>query len=249
MKTNEERLKHQLHSLQLGFIRDHYPELLAQATRDQWPPLELLARLIDGESQRRADNALRRRIKAARFPVLKTLETFNWDWPKKINRAQIQNFFRLAWVAEKANVILLGNVGLGKTHLAIAMGYAACQEGATVLFTSAVEMLNALVAAQAAHRLKAELQRFRKPRLLILDELGYLPIDKQGADLLFQVFSQRYENGATLLTTNKSFKQWPTIFNNDSTLTAALLDRLLHHAELAVIEGKSYRMKDQIEEP
>ena len=248
MKINEEQLKHQLHTLQLGFIRDNYPELIAQAARDQWPHLELLASLIEGECQRRADNALRRRIKAARFPMLKTLESFNWDWPKKINRAQIQDFFRLAWVAEKANVILLGNMGLGKTHLAIALGYAACQNGSSVLFTPAVEMLNSLSAAQAAHRLKSELLRFRKPRLLIIDELGYLPIDKQGADLLFQVFSQRYENGATLLTTNKPFKQWPAIFNNDSTLTAALLDRLLHHADLSIIEGKSYRMKDRIEE-
>jgi len=248
MKINEERLKQQLHALQLGFIRDHYPELITQSAHDQWPPIELLARLIDGESQRRADNALLRRIKAARFPTLKTIETFDWNWPKKINRAQIQNFFRLAWVAEKANVILLGNVGLGKTHLAIALGYAACQEGATVLFTPAVEMLNALVAAQAAHRLKTELQRFRKPRLLVIDELGYLPVDKQGADLLFQVFCQRYESGATLLTTNKPFKQWSSIFNNDASLTSALLDRLLHHAELSVIDGKSYRMKDQIEE-
>gem|GEM_PF-2497836 len=124
-------------------------------------------------------------------------------------------------------------MGLGKTHLAIALGYAACQEGATVLFTPAVEMLNALIAAQAAHRLKCELQRFRKPRLLIIDELGYLPIDKQGADLLFQVFSQRYENGATLLTTNKPFKQWPAIFNNE-LLAKVFSSRLRTHPPLRV---------------
>jgi DNA replication protein DnaC len=118
-------------------------------------------------------------------------------------------------------------------------------EGHTVLFTTAVDMINTLAAAQAAQRLKQELKKYLTPQLLILDELGYLPIDKLGADLLFQVISARYERGPIVLTTNKAFKHWPTIFNNDSTLTAAVLDRLLHHAETVVIEGPSYRMKEQ----
>jgi DNA replication protein DnaC len=118
-------------------------------------------------------------------------------------------------------------------------------EGHTVLFTTAVDMINTLAAAQAAQRLKQELKKYLTPQLLILDELGYLPIDKLGADLLFQVISARYERGPIVLTTNKAFKHWPAIFNNDSTLTAAVLDRLLHHAETVVIEGPSYRMKEQ----
>jgi DNA replication protein DnaC len=118
-----------------------------------------------------------------------------------------------------------------------------------VLFTTAVDIINTLSAAQAAYRLKTELKRFLAPRLLCVDELGYLPIDKTGADLLFQIISQRYEKGSLVLTTNQPFKHWPKIFNNDSTLTSAVLDRLLHHAETVVIEGKSYRMKDQIETP
>lgn len=108
---------------------------------------------------------------------------------------------------------------------------------------------NALVAAQSTHRLKAELRKYTSPRVALIDELGYLPIDKTGADLLFQVFSQRYENGSTIVTTNQAYKHWAKIFNNDATLTSAVLDRLLHHAETVTIEGKSYRMKDQIEEP
>ena len=148
---------------------------------------------------------------------------------------------------DRSNVILLGTVGLGKTHIATSLGYAACLAGKSVLFTTAVDTINTLAAAQAANRLKSELKKYLGPSLLILDELGYLPIDKHGADLLFQVISQRYERGSTIITSNRAFKQWPEIFNNDSTLTSAILDRLLHHAETQVIEGKSYRMKDHLE--
>jgi DNA replication protein DnaC len=138
-------------------------------------------------------------------------------------------------------------VGLGKTHLASALGYEACLKGYKTLFTTAIDVINTLSAAQAAGRMKQELKRYIRPSLLILDELGFLPIDKAGADLLFQVISQRYEQGALVITSNRAFKDWPEIFNNDSTLTSAILDRLLHHAETVLIEGKSYRMKEKIE--
>lgn len=245
MKCDEPRLQQQLKTMKLRFIRENYTSLVEQAGREEWPPLELLTRLVDGEAQYRADNALKRRLKAARFPVLKTLDTFDWNWPRKINRPLIQDLFRLAWVPEHGNVIFLGGVGQGKTHLASALAYAACLEGYTVLFTTAIEVIQTLAAAQITHRFKAELKRYIKPQILVLDELGYLPIDKAGADLLFQVVSQRYECGALILTTNTPFKQWSGLFNNDSTLASALLDRLLHHAHTVVIEGKSYRMKDR----
>jgi len=135
----------------------------------------------------------------------------------------------------------------GKTHLASALGYAACLKGNSVLFTTAVDVINTLAAAQATGRMKQELKKYTRPALLILDELGFLPIDKAGADLLFQVISLRYEQGALVITSNRAFKDWPEIFNNDTTLTSAILDRLLHHAETVLIKGKSYRMKDQIE--
>jgi DNA replication protein DnaC len=135
----------------------------------------------------------------------------------------------------------------GKTHLATALGYTACLQGYSVLFASAIDVINTLAAAKSAGRLKAELKKYTKPALLILDELGYLPIDKTGADLLFQVISLRYEQGAIIITSNRAFKEWPVIFNHDSTLTSAVLDRLLHHADTVIIEGKSFRMKDQIE--
>jgi len=228
-------------------MAQHYAELATQAAQKMWPHVDYLAKLAEGEADVRRDRATKSRIRLARFPVIKTLEQFRWDWPTRINRLQVQNHFRLAFIQDKANLILLGGVGLGKTHLATALGYAACLHGYSVLFASAIDVINTLAAAKNAGRLKAELKKYTKPALLILDELGYLPIDKAGADLLFQVISLRYEQGAIVLTSNRAFKEWPKIFNHDSTLTAAILDRLLHHAETIIIEGKSFRMKDQLE--
>jgi len=218
-----------------------------EAAADHWGHVDYLAGLIEGEALERQQRSIQRRIHQARFPVIKTLEPFQWTWPRKINRLQVQNLFRLKFIEDNANVIFLGGVGLGKTHLATALGYAACQKGHSVLFATAVDVINTLAAAQNAARLKPAFNRYLKPALLILDELGYLPIDKTGADLLFQIISQRYERGSIVVTSNRVFKKWPEIVNNDSTLTSALLDRLLHHAETVLIEGKSYRMKDQIE--
>jgi hypothetical protein len=152
--------------------------------------------------------------------------------------------------SKKANVLFLsGTPGLGKTHLSIALGRAACSSGYSVLFTTAINMIQTLSAAASvgAGELQHVMQRYLKPAMLICDEVGYLPIDKLGADLLFQVVSQRYERGSIVLTTNRPFKKWAQIFNNDSTLTSALLDRLLHHAEVIVIEGTSFRGKDLVD--
>lgn len=249
MNAAETRLVEQLSALKLRAVVEQYATLAAEAAQKQWSHVDYLARLMDNETQRRHQLAIQRRIAAARFPCLKTLDQFDWTWPKKINRAQVQNLFRLAFLKDKANVIFLGGVGLGKTHLASALAHEACLRGHSVLFTTAVDIINTLTAAQTVGRLKHELKRYLKPAVLAVDELGYLPIDKTGADLLFQVISQRYEQGPIVLTTNQPYKNWPKVFNNDSTLTSAVLDRLLHHAETVVIEGKSYRMKDQIETP
>jgi DNA replication protein DnaC len=159
---------------------------------------------------------------------------------------QVQNLFSLRFIEDKSNVAILGGVGLGKTHLATALGYQACLKGYSVLFTTAVDAINNLIAAQTTRSLKQELKKYEKPSVLCIDELGYLPIDKTGADLLFQIISKRYELGSVIITSNRAFKDWPKIFNNDATLTSALLDRFLHHADTVVIEGKSYRMKDAV---
>jgi DNA replication protein DnaC len=249
MSASETRLAEQWAALKLVAVAEQYVELASEAAQKQWPHVDYLARLIDSEAQRRHQLAIKRRVAAARFPCLKTLDQFDWNWPKKINRTQVQNLFRMAFLKDKTNVIFMGGVGLGKTHLASALAHEACLRGHPVLFTTAVDIINTLTAAQTVGRLKNELKRYLKPIILAVDELGYLPIDKAGADLLFQVISQRYEQGSILLTTNQPYKHWPKIFNNDSTLNSAVLDRLLHHAETVIIEGKSYRMKDQIETP
>jgi DNA replication protein DnaC len=233
--------------LKLPYMRENFESLAAQAAQKHWTHVNYLTELATAEANLRRDRATDRRIRAARFPQIKTLEQFKWSWPKKVNQLQVKNLFRLNFIDEKSNVIFLGTVGLGKTHLATALGYQACLKGHTVLFCSAVDAINNLAAAQSAGRLKQELRKYHKPALVILDELGYLPIDKTGADLLFQIISRRYEQGSLIITTNRAFKDWSQIFNNDSTLTSALLDRLLHHTETVVIEGRSYRMKETIE--
>src|SRR5215510_347651 len=233
--------------LKLSFIAAQYAELAKQAVQKEWSHVDYLTRLLEGETDLRRDRATKSRIRLARFPVIKIVEQFHWDWPTRMNRLQVQNHFHLQFIKDKANLIFLGGVGLGKTHLATALGYTACLHGYSVLFASAIEVINTLAATRSAGRLKPELKKYTKPALLILDELGYLPIDKAGADLLFQVISLRYEQGAIVITSNRAFKEWPKIFNNDSTLTSAILDRLLHHADTVIIEGKSFRMKDQLE--
>lgn len=234
--------------LRLKHVADQYEPLAKLAAEKRWPYPEYLQRLLEGEYNARQERALERRVHAARFPVLKTLDRFRWDWPTKINEMQVKNLFRLGFAGKKTNVIFVGGCGLGKTHLSIALGYEACQRGHSVLFTTAVDALNNLVAAHAAHRLKAELKRYLSPGILHLDELGYLPLDKMGADLLFQIISQRYERGSMVITTNKPFKKWTEIFNNDAGVTSAILDRVLHGAETVVIEGKSFRMKDRTDD-
>lgn len=237
----------QLKYLKLGYTNRHHEELTAEAAKERWSHAQFLRRLVEAEAHDRQQHALLRRIKAARFPVKKTLDQFHWDWPR-INEAQVRHLFELRFVAERTNAVFCGGVGLGKTHLATALGYAACQAGHAVLFTTAVDAINTLLAAQAAHRLDAELKKYTAPALLVLDEVGYLPLDKAGADLLFQIVSQRYERGSLVVTTNKAYKHWPAIFNNDAGITSAILDRLLHRAQTVVIDGKSYRMKDRLGE-
>ena len=246
MNEKPKTLEEQLRWLKLRFMLEQYKILADTAAKRDWSYQEYFEKLLQGETDLRWDNGINRRIRLARFPVIKTMDQFQWTWPKKINRPMVQQLCRLNFIEQKANVIFLGGVGLGKTHLATAIGYQACLKGYTVLFTTAIDVINTLTSDQAAGQLKKGLKKYLKPSLLILDELGYLPIDKHGADLLFQIISYRYEKGSILITSNRAYKQWPQIFNNDATLTSAILDRLLHHADTLVIEGKSFRMKEQV---
>jgi len=245
MKSKPEDLTQTLRRLSLTFVAQNYDAMAQDAAREQLTHVDYLRRLAEGEAAERYERSVKRRIKRARLPVVKTLEQFNWSWPTKINRVQVQELFRLRFVEQNANVVLIGGVGLGKTHLAAALAHTACLHDVSTLFASAVDIVNTLSAAQAVHALSKALKTYVSPRLLIIDELGYLPMDKRGADLLFQVISARYERGAIIITTNTAYKHWPRVFNNDATITSAILDRLLHHCETVTIEGKSYRMKDK----
>ena len=217
-------------------------EVLAQAERQQWSALEFATRLLGTAAEQRRQRSLERRLRDAHFRDGATLETFDWQFnAATIARGPIEELASCAFVRRHDNVIVVGQSGLGKSHLMTALGYAACQRGHSVLFTGAIDIINTLAAAHAAGGLKRALAAYVRPEVLCIDELGYLPIDKFGADCLFQIISHRYERGATLLTTNRIYKQWASIFNGDATLTSALLDRLLDHVETVVIEGKGYR--------
>lgn len=233
--------------LGLTWMRDNVHAELADAARKNRTHQELLERLLAGETEQRHARAVERRLKDARLPARKSLRDFDWSWPRKINRDQVQHLFTLRFLEECTNVVFIGGTGLGKTHLAVALAVEACQRERRVLFSSAADICNSLAEAIAANALGRTLRRYLTPDLLVVDELGYLPVDRTAADLLFQVLGGRYEKGATLITTNRAFKDWPRTFACDSTLTSAVLDRLLHHCEPVILEGRSYRLRARLE--
>lgn len=241
--NNHQQINQCLTALKLSWMKDNYEQILKQAAQKQTSPLEYLCELLRGETETRSERGIERRIKAARFPVQKSMDTFNWQWPQDINRQQVEHLLSLRFLDKAENAVFVGPVGVGKTHLATAIGLQACRAGHKVLYCNTIEAINDLLAAQKNGRLKEALKKYTTAHLLVLDELGYLPIDKHGANLLFQIISLRYEKGSILMTTNKAFKDWPEIFNNDSTLASAVLDRLLHHCDTVVIKGSSYRMR------
>jgi DNA replication protein DnaC len=242
-------LNEHLDYLRLEYIHKEHRCLAQQAAREQWSHGDYLSRLIEGEVGQRRQRALEQRLRRARLPFRKTLEQYQWNWPRKINQMAVRELFNLKFMETHTNVVFMGSVGLGKTHLAVALGLEACQAGRTVLYASAIHVINELLVAQKTHRLRKTIKKYAGIDLLILDEIGYLPIDKAGADLLYQVLAERYEKASTVLTTNRAYKEWAQIFNNDATMTAALLDRLLHHVETILIEGRSYRSREHTETP
>ena len=203
---------------------------------------------MEEESRARFERMVARRIRDARVPVVKTLDAFDWKHPKRIKREQVLSLFDLSFVAKKHNVCFVGRSGLGKTHLATALALEACRKGHRVLFTTAINIVNQLQAAQSDGTFLRRLKSYLTPDVLAIDELGYLPIDRHGADLLFQVIGGRYERGSVILTTNRPFKEWTSIFN-DATVADAVINRLVHHSEVVVIEGRSFRMPPGDEPP
>ena len=242
-----ESLKNTFKKLKLGWMAENCDHELAEAARKQRTIHETLARLAAGELEAREERALKRRLRNARMPMIRTIENFDWQWPKAINKEQVKHLFTFSFVRERANVVLIGPVGLGKTHIACALGATACERGHSVLFASAVDIVNTLAAVRDRTDFQKTLRRYTQPELLIVDELGYLPIDRIGAELLFQVLGKRYEKAPTIITTNRVYNEWAVTFANDAALTSAVLDRVVHHCETIIIEGESYRMKGRID--
>ena len=240
-----ERLLRDLTDLKLHRIAEIYQEVLNEAARKGTSMLEVLATLIGEEADARRQRALEKRILRARLPKRKTLEEYNFSFPKKIPKQAILRLFDCDFVAQHVCAIFIGATGTGKSHLLNALGYTACEKGISVRFTRVVDMINTLTTAQINGTLERTLRQYTNPQLLLLDELGYLPIDKRGADLLFQVVAARYESGSIVVSTNRAFRDWGAIFDVDNTLATAMIDRLMHHGEAIVIQGDSYRMKDK----
>lgn len=213
---------------------------IAEAARSNWPHLKFLEAIIGREAGAKRERCIAARIAKARFPVVKTIDGFDFSFPKSVPREKILAAMSLRFMEHNGGFIFLGEPGTGKTHLAIAIGFAACLAGYSVRYTTAIEMINDLQAAQATHQLREAMSNCRRPELLIIDEVGYLPFDDKGSNLFFQVISARYEHGSTILTTNQPFAKWGETFSNNM-VASAIVDRLTHHNELIRIIGDSYR--------
>jgi len=239
------RVHGQLLELKMKHAERSVDQLCAEAAERQTGYSEFLSRVLDCELVRRRDQGTLMRLKLAHFPFQKTLEQFEFGFQPSIDQRQIEELATLNFVSEGRNVVLLGPPGVGKTHLAVALGLKSCLAGYTVYCTSGLELARRLVGSMADDTLDKQFLALSKCRLLIIDELGYLPYERQQATLLFQLIARRYEKLATIVTTNKGFAQWGEVFGGDQAVASAILDRLLHHATVFNIRGASYRLKDR----
>lgn len=238
-------LKDSLRQLRLSAMASEFPTISRQARVQGSSYERYLLDLTEIEHSKRTESRLKRRLRGAKFPALKTLESFDLDLTPDINRQVLRELSQCEYITKKENVILIGKSGTGKTHLGIALGIEACRLGYQVCFITACHLVNELVEAQEERVLERLLKRFYKYDLLILDELGYVPFSSKGARLLFQVIGDRHEQKSTLITTNLSFDKWPQVFGDD-TLTAALLDRLTHRASIIPCNWESIRLSQSM---
>ena len=231
-------------ALKAPTLRDAVDRLAERARAESWTHEEFLAACLQREVAAREAHGGEGRIRAARFPARKSLEDFDFEHARGLPRDQIAHLGTLDFVAGRENVVFLGPPGTGKTHLAIGLGIRACQAGHRVLFATAAEWVARLADAHHAGRLQDELRRLGRYPLLIVDEVGYIPFEPEAANLFFQLVSSRYERASLIVTSNKPFGRWGEVFGDD-VVAAAMIDRLVHHADVVAIKGDSYRLKDR----
>lgn len=238
------RLELQLKSLKLTQILAHYQAEGKVAAQQKLSYEDYLARLVDLEAVAKLDRSINARVLKARFPTVKTMEGFDFSFQPQLNEKEIIRLASLDFLEKKENLLFLGPPGVGKTHLAIAFGVKACLARYRVLFTTSQDLLATLLMAQKTGRLGQTLLNLARLDLLVVDELGYLPISPEQANLFFQLVSSRYEKGAIILTSNYGFEDWGPIFT-DQVIAAAIIDRLVHHCHIFAINGNSFRMRGQ----
>ena len=235
-------LEHHLKELKLPTFLREYRKLAAQCAAEGVDHPDYLLRLAELELIDRHQRMVERRIRAARFPAVKSLDTFDFLAIPSVNKVLVMELARCECIERRENVIAVGNSGTGKTHVTLGLGLAACQKGMSVGFTTAAALVHELMEARGDRRLLNLQRQLARLRLLIIDELGFVPLSTTGAELLFEVFSQRYERGSILVTTNLPFDEWTAVFGSER-LTGALLDRLTHHVHILEMNGDSYRLK------
>jgi DNA replication protein DnaC len=243
MDTPQVLLDHHLKTLRLPTMLREYDKVAQQCATEAVDYPRFLLRLVELELLDRERRAVERRIKAARFDVVKTLDTFNFLAIPSLNKQLVLELARCDYIDRRENVLALGNSGTGKTHIALALGLAACQKGYRVRFATAAGLVHELMEARDEKRLLRTQKQLAGYQLLIIDELGFVPLSRSAAELLFEIFSQRYERGATLVTSNLPFNEWTEILGTER-LTGALLDRLTHHIHILEMNGESYRLKE-----
>ena len=234
-------LAHHLKALRLPTFLREYDKLARQCAAEGVDHVRYLVRLAELELIDRERRMVERRIRLAKFPAVKSLDSFDFKAMPSLNKMMVLELARCEYVERRENIIALGNSGTGKTHIALGLGLAACQKGLTVGFITAAALVHELMEARDEKRLLRFQKQLAKYKLLIIDELGFVPLSKTGAELLFEVFSQRYERGSTLLTSNLPFDEWTEVFGSER-LTGALLDRLTHHVHILEMNGDSYRL-------